>query len=245
MRRLAGEHLVQDGGERVDVAARVDEPVSRRLFRAHVLWRAERQAGLGEPRARRSGDGECDPEVRHHRLVVLEQDILGLDVAVDHAVAMRVVERRGDVGGEADGFVNRELPLPLEPTPQRFAFHVGHHVVDQAAGLAGIKQRQDMRVLQVGGDPDLTQEAIDPEHGGELGAQHLHGDVTVVLEIPGEVHGRHPTGAELTFNGVLLGEGSLETLPHVGHGVSKYGSGKRAAMRGALSPRNRAASPAP
>src|SRR2546422_2294190 len=34
-----------------------------------------------------------DAEVRHHRLAVLEQDVLRLNVAVDHPVAMRVVER--------------------------------------------------------------------------------------------------------------------------------------------------------
>ena len=151
---------------------------------------------------------------------------------------MRVVERLGDVGGEAHGFVDRELLLPLEALPQRFAFHIGHHVVDQAAGLAGIEQRQDMRVLQVGGDPDLTQEAIDPEHGGELGAQHLHGDVTVVLEIPGAVHGRHAAGAELAIDGVVLREGRLETLPHVGHGVPRYRAGKRAPVEPPFFARN-------
>ena len=146
---------------------------------------------------------------------------------------MGVVERRGDLDRQAHGLVHRQLLLAADAVAERLALDEGHGepqvpVVDQAAGLAGIEQRQDVRVLQMGGDPDLTQEAIDPEHGGEFGAQHLHGDVTVVLEIPGEVHGRHAAGAELAINGIVLGEGRLETLPHVGHGVPRYRAGKRA-----------------
>src|SRR5882762_5730622 len=104
---------------------------------------------------------------------------------------MRVVERAGDAGGKTDRLLDRELPLSLEPLPQRFAFHVRHHVVDQAAGLAGIEQREDVGVLQMCGYPDLTEEALDPEHSGELGAQHLQGDVAIVLEITREIHGGH------------------------------------------------------
>ena len=142
---------------------------------------------------------------------------------------MRVVERTGDAAGEPERLVDRELLLPLEPLPQRFAFHVRHHIVDQAARLAGIEQRQDVRVLQMGGDPDLTQEALDSEHGGELGAQHLQGDGAIVLQIPGEIHGRHATGADLTLDSVVLGEGRPETFQRIGHGVRRYRPGKGAA----------------
>jgi len=48
-----------------------------------------------------------------------------------------------------------------------------------------------MGVLQVGGDPDLTQKALDAEHCGELGAQHFQGDVATVLQVPCQIYGRH------------------------------------------------------
>src|SRR5207237_8226665 len=76
------------------------------------------------------------------------------------------------------------LLLPVEAVPQRFAFHVRHHVVDQAARLAGIEQRQDVRVLQVGGHPDLAQEALDSrseEHTSEL-QSHLNLVCRLLLE---------------------------------------------------------------
>ena len=47
--RLAREHLVQHRAERVDVAPRVEGPIAGRLLGAHVLRRAERQSGFGQP----------------------------------------------------------------------------------------------------------------------------------------------------------------------------------------------------
>src|SRR3989449_11431555 len=144
---------------------------------------------------------------------------------------MRVVERTGDATGQPDRLLDRELLLPLEAPPQRFGFHVRHYVVDQAARLAGIEQRQDVRVLQVGGYPDLTQEALDPEHGGELGAQHFQGDVAIVLEIPREIYGRHATGTDLAFDSVVLGKGRPETFERIGHSVPNVPPGEWSGQR--------------
>ena len=59
----------------------------------HVVRRAERHAGLGHPIAAGLARRQGDAEVGHQRLTVVEQDVLGLDVAVDHAVPVGVVER--------------------------------------------------------------------------------------------------------------------------------------------------------
>jgi hypothetical protein len=38
VRRIAREHLVDDGAQRVDIAPLVDEAVAGRLLGRHVLW---------------------------------------------------------------------------------------------------------------------------------------------------------------------------------------------------------------
>ena len=90
-RRLAREHLVEHRGQAVDVGPRVELAVARRLLRAHVGRRADGEPGLGEPRvaaAQRPGD----PEVGHQGVAVPgEQEVLRLDVAVDHALVVGVV----------------------------------------------------------------------------------------------------------------------------------------------------------
>ena len=63
---------------------------------------------------------------------------------------------------------------------------------------------------------DLLREPIGAERGGELGAQHLDGDLAVVLEVEGKIDGRHPAGAELTLDRVPARESRGET-GGVGH----------------------------
>ena len=60
---------------------------------------------------------------------------------------------------------------------------MGHHIVDQAIGLARVEQRQEVGVLQVSHDPDFGQEPLDAEHRGELRSQHLKRDGAVVLGV--------------------------------------------------------------
>ena len=79
---------------------------------------AERHAGLGHPGAAGLAHGERDAEVGDQRRAVVQQDVLGLDVAVDHAVAVGVVERAGDFGGDPDGVGDRKLLLAREPVAQ-------------------------------------------------------------------------------------------------------------------------------
>ena len=59
-------------------------------------------------------DREGDTEVGDERAPVLQQDVLGLDVAVDHALAVRVVQRTRHLPRETHGVADRELSLALE-----------------------------------------------------------------------------------------------------------------------------------
>ena len=92
-RRLSGDHLVQHAAQAVDVAPAVDSRIGHRLLGTHVRRRAERDAGARELGAAALGDRARDAEIGDERLAVLQQDVLRLDVAVNDALLVRVVER--------------------------------------------------------------------------------------------------------------------------------------------------------
>ena len=175
------------------------------------MRRAEAQPRLGHPRPARRAHRQCDPKVRHQRLSLVQQDVLGLDVAVDDVVAVGVVERVRHLAGDPHRVVDGELLLVGEPVAQRFAFDVGHDVVEEAVHLPGIDEAEDVRVLEIGGDLDLFEEAVGADDGGELGAEHLEGDLAVVLQVVGQVNGRHAAVAEFALDAVAVGEGRGET----------------------------------
>ncbi len=81
--------------------------------------------------------------------------------------------------GVGDG----ELLLAVQPVAQRLALDEGHDVEQVAVGLARVEERQDVRVLEIGGELDLGQEALGADHGGELGPEDLQRDPPVVPDV--------------------------------------------------------------
>ena len=138
------------------------------------------------------------PKSSDHRPAVVQQDVLGLDVAVDHAVPVRIVERVGDFARDPHRFVDAELRLAIQLLAERLALDVGHDVVEEAVRRARIEQRQDVRMLQRRRRLDLDDEPLGAEHGGELRLENFDRDFAIVLEVVREVHRRHAAGAELS-----------------------------------------------
>ena len=94
-RRLAGEHLIENGCQRVDVRPCIYVARAEGLLGAHVCRRAHCHARFGQlvvtPRQR-----SRDAEVGHQCTAVLgEEDILRLDVAVHHTMLVGVFQRAG------------------------------------------------------------------------------------------------------------------------------------------------------
>ncbi len=206
VRWIARQHLVQHRTQGVHVTPGVQLPIAHRLFGTHVVRGADREPRLGQPRASGLGDGERDPEVRHQRLAVVDQYVLGLDVAVNHVVPMRIVQRGRHRLGNVDRLVDAQLLLALDFFPQGVPFHVRHHVEQEAVRFARIVERQDVRVLEVGGDPDFVQEPLGTDQGREFRAQHLERHLAVVLGVIGQVDGGHPALAQLSVDLVAIGE---------------------------------------
>src|SRR5207247_8786492 len=84
------------------------------------------------------------------------------------------------------------------------------------ASPAGVVQCQDVWVVQLGRDLDLSQKPVGPDDRRELGSQDLDGHLPAVLQVVGEVDRRHPAAAELPLDGVAPGEGGVEALELIG-----------------------------
>ena len=108
-----GEHLVEHAAEGVDVAPAIDVALAGRLLGAHVRRRAEATPVSVRRSSPAAVDGPRDAEVGDDGVALLEQDVLGLDVAMDDAVRVGVAERVGDLAGDAERVVERELPLAI------------------------------------------------------------------------------------------------------------------------------------
>jgi hypothetical protein len=209
---LPREHLVAHDAERVDVESSIEVRIGCRLFRRHVGRSAQRDSRRGELLAsRRFGDCLGDAKVHDHRVATGEQDVLGLDIAVDHAVPMGHGQRLGDFPQESYGFGNRKLTGAGEPFPERLALHVRHDVVEKSVSLSRVEQAEDVRVLEPGGDFDLAGETLEPHRGGKIGPEHLDRDVPMVAEVLGEINRGHATLSEFSLEAVAVGQGGGES----------------------------------
>jgi hypothetical protein len=100
-----GHHLVEHGTQRVEVAARVGR-ATHRLLRRHVRDRTDQHPLLREPRL---VERHREPEVAQLRgPVAREPDVSGLEIAMDDAEAVGVLERARDLAGDAHGRLDRQ-----------------------------------------------------------------------------------------------------------------------------------------
>ena len=76
-------------------------------------------------------------------------------------------------------------------------------------------------MLQLGGDFDLTEEAVRPERRGEVRLQDLDRHLAVVLQVLGEIDRGHPAGTELALDCVSVGEGGLQTGEEIGQAATQ------------------------
>ena len=88
----------------------------------HVRRRSERHPGLRlRLDVRRARNRARDAEIREHRVLGLEQDVLGFDVAVHDSARVGVLQGARDLTGDAYGVLHRQLSLARDPFPQGFA----------------------------------------------------------------------------------------------------------------------------
>ena len=152
-----------------------------------------------------------------------EEDVLGLDVAVHHALGVGIAQGIRDLAPDLHGILQRQMTLAGEAVAQRLPFDVRHDVVQEARSLARVVQRQDMWMGESGGEVDLPEESLGAERRRELRPQDLQRDGAIVLHVAGEVHDRHTPVTELALDRVVISEGGTKAVPLIClHSDSSY-----------------------
>ncbi len=202
--RLAGEHLVQDDAERVDVRLARDL-VAQRLLGRHVVGRAQHASGGGEPlRLERP----CDSEVRDLGAPVgVDQHVLRLHVPVHELGGVRGLERAPDLDRIRHRLGHRQPSQPPDAVLERLAVDVLEDDVGSAVVLARVDDGHDVRMVQPGDGAGLAPEAL--ELIGVVRDVPVHQlDRHPALErgVERPVHARHPAGPDLLVEPVALAD---------------------------------------
>ena len=153
-----------------------------------------------------------------------QQDVLGLDVPVDHPFAVGEGERVRRLARDPERVRQGKLLLPAEPVTQTLAPDEGHGEPEQGrrpwhGQLARVEDGEDVGVLQAGGEMDLAEKPIGSEGGGELGVEHLDRDGAIVLEVTREPDGGHASAAELALEGVPVCQSFAQRRYRIRHAV--------------------------
>jgi hypothetical protein len=196
--RLLDQHFVKNDAKRILVGTTVHFAADR-LLRAHVSRRAHHHALLGD-----AGSGVVlhprDAEVGDHRRVgVAEEDVVGLDVPVDHAVVMGVLKGVGDLHHDADEVGERE-PTGAHAFAENAAFQEFHHDVIAVVVLHHVVDADDIPMRQLRQRLAFGQEALFRFAARAfLPGQDLDGHLSVERFLYPEIDGGHAARAELAL----------------------------------------------
>ncbi len=173
--RCPDEQLVQEHPEGIQVGGR-PQPTADELFGRHVLRGPDEHARGG----RRPVENLRDPEVGDlEQASGVEQNVVGLDVAVQYPLGMRAGQRRGHRQTDRAGTLRWDA---RPPTGQRPPTQQLHDDQMQLVGLDVIVDPHDMRMIHRGEDPCLGFETawrVLLRRG-----QHLDRNIAIKVAVP-------------------------------------------------------------
>ena len=138
-----------------------------------------------------------------------DENIRGLDVAMDDAFGVRGIEGVGDLDGEFEGFFDGQR-LAGNAVLQRLAFEVLHGDEGPSVFLGDFVNGADVGVIEGGGGAGFALEAF--ESGaifGHIVGEEFQGDEATEGGVFGFVDHAHAAATEF-FDNAIVGDGAAD-----------------------------------
>ena len=202
-RSLPREHFVEHGPEREDVASTVGRRAIQ-PFRRQVVQGAKNHPFPREPWVALFDVLRGRSRELHPRQTEIEQDdarpgqhdVSGLQVAVEHAAAMRLGERVGDLDPVAQRLIEWDGAF-REASRKGFPLEVLHDEEIHSAVTAHVEDVADMGMTECRECSRFAFEPLTPDRiFGVGGRQDFDGDGPLETRVPCRVHLAHPSSAE-------------------------------------------------
>jgi hypothetical protein len=209
-RRPAGEQLVEDGPQAVDVGGRGQPFFAAGLLRRHVARRAQDGPAARPPGIAGRALGQA--EVGDVRLAArVEQDVGRFEVAVEDAALVRVMHRprhrRNKLRGVAQ--VRSRLGRSAQHR-EAAALDELHGEVVLALVLADLVDGHDVGVIQLGGGLRLGAEALHVLRGRQVAGQdHFQGDGAAEAGLAGPEDDAHAAAGQFLEDLISRNPGQL------------------------------------
>jgi len=146
----------------------------------------------------RSGGRCLLPQLRQTKVQELrtrlgQHDVAGLQITVRDSLAVRLVERVGDLDGVLQNLFERKRTF-LEAFRQRLPFEMLHHQEISAVLVPDVVEGADVRMVQAGDGASFALEAL-AQFGsiGKVIRKDFDGNGALQTRIAGAVHLTHPT----------------------------------------------------
>ena len=228
--RRAGEHLVQDRAKGPDIRSRRDR-VTEQALRRRVAERPDHRRGRRQVAIRRihqRGDPEID---QVDRPVIVDQDVAGLDIAMDDPVVVRDGERVGDDAGDRDRLARGQRTAG-DAFVERPALDEVHDQRRRVRVLDQLARPDDRRVVhRAHGDRFAFQPGPGRRIGDDVRVQSLDGHDLARPLVPRTPDRRHAPARVPVEQSVATGDEVLVHPPSTLHARSTTDRRRRARAR--------------
>ena len=187
------------------------EILSQDLLGRHVTRRAEREPGGGEVPVLRNASSQAEVG-EHGAAVVVDEDVVRLEVAVDDAGVVGVLEPVANLSQVAP--CGRAIEgAPVEDVSEGALLDEGHGEEDDVAGHDEVVDGEDVGVVEAREGPGLELEALEEALIlFQVGEEGLEGDLAAEGLLGRAVHDGHSAGAEALVDVVVADSRAGEVL---------------------------------